>query len=85
MLLYICREFVFIELKKGQAIMQIEIVRILGIIYISTWFVWPFSFVVSLIYGIASVINGETSKKYIVIAGISLLMMLSGFNLLLFS
>ena len=57
MSLYVCGEFVFIELKKGQAIMQIEIVRILGIIYIWTWFVWPFSFVASLIYGIASVIN----------------------------
>lgn len=64
--------------------MQIEIISILGIIYIWSWFVWPFTFVAALIYGIASVIKGETSKKYIVIAGISLLIMLSGFNLLLF-
>ena len=60
-----------------------KIISILGIIYLWTWFVWPFLFVNSLVNGIGLVIKGETSKKYIVVAGISLLMILSGVNFLL--
>lgn len=85
MLLYVCKYINhFLEYRGDESNMQVDIMGILGPIYIWTWFVWPFLFVNSLVNGIGLVIKGETSKKYIVVAGISLLMMLSGFNLLLF-
>lgn len=73
----------FFRIKEEESSVLIGTMGILGTLYMWTWFVWPFLFVNSLVNGIGLVIKGEPSKKYIVVAGISLLMILSGFNLLL--
>ena len=58
--------------------MFLGFMRILGIIFLYTWFIWPFLFVLSLAYGIVELQKNEHKTANLVLAAISLLMITSG-------
>lgn len=58
--------------------MLIEVLNGIAILFYWTWFVWPFVFVFSLVYSIASFIKDQrATTKPIFIAGFALLIMIS--------
>lgn len=58
--------------------MLLGVLNGLATLFYWTWFLWPFVFVFSLVYGIASFVKDEkASTMPIFIAGLSLLIMLS--------
>lgn len=58
--------------------MLINVLNGLAIFFYWTWFVWPFVFVFSLVYAIASFVKDERASTIpVFIAGLSLLIMLS--------
>lgn len=63
--------------------MLIGLLHDLGIIFYNTWFIWPFVLIFSLTYGLVSIIKSEERSikgiVSIVISGISILIILSGF------
>lgn len=59
--------------------MLIGLMKGIGIFYYWTWFIWPFIFVLSLAFGISSIIKDEyASLKPLFVSGISLLIILAG-------
>ena len=59
--------------------MLISLMQGIGIFYYWTWFIWPFVFVVSLVYAISSLVKDDkTSMKPAIVASISLLIILAG-------
>ena len=51
----------------------------IGIFYYWTWFIWPFVFVISLLYAISSTVKDENvSLKSGIVAALSLLIILAG-------
>jgi uncharacterized membrane protein YhaH (DUF805 family) len=52
----------------------------IAIFYYWTWFIWPFIFVISFVFGLAEIIKDEenSSGKNLFIASISLLIILAG-------
>lgn len=53
--------------------------QFLGIFYYWTWFIWPFVFVLTFVYAIASLVKDEkASMKPAIAASISLLIILAG-------
>lgn len=51
----------------------------IGIFYYWTWFIWPFMFVISLLYAISSTVKDENvSLKSGIVAALSLLIILAG-------
>ncbi|MDN4606261.1 hypothetical protein [Sporosarcina highlanderae] len=59
--------------------MFIGLMQGLAFFYYWTWFIWPFVFVFSLVYAIASLVKDDkASTKPIIVASISLLIILSG-------
>ncbi|CAM5205628.1 hypothetical protein UACE39S_01638 [Ureibacillus acetophenoni] len=59
--------------------MLIELIHFIAIFYYWTWFIWPFAFVFSLVYSIASLVKDEkASIMPTFIASISLLIILAG-------
>ena len=63
--------------------MFIEVLNIIGVIYLWTWFIWPFIFIYSLVNAFKNVINKEKPTSNIVISSISLLVITSGVILVL--
>lgn len=59
--------------------MFISIMKLLSVLYLWTWFVWPFVFVISIIYAIKELVKEEPAfMKPAIIASVSLLIILSG-------
>ncbi|MFP3918855.1 hypothetical protein U5N28_13720 [Lysinibacillus telephonicus] len=59
--------------------MLIGLMQFLGIFYYWTWFIWPFVFVLTFVYAIASLVKDEkASMKPAIAASISLLIILAG-------
>ncbi|MBE1556063.1 hypothetical protein [Sporosarcina limicola] len=59
--------------------MLISLMQGIGIFYYWTWFIWPFVFVVSLVYAISSLVKDDkTSMNPAIVASISLLIILAG-------
>lgn len=59
--------------------MLIGVLNGLGTLFYWTWFIWPFVFVFSLAYGIASFVKNEKASIIpILIAGFSLLIIVCG-------
>ncbi|WP_318616824.1 hypothetical protein [Sporosarcina sp. YIM B06819] len=59
--------------------MLIGLMQTIGIFYYWTWIIWPFVFVVSLVYAISSLVKDDTaSMKPAIVASISLLIILAG-------
>lgn len=59
--------------------MLISLMQGIGILYYWTWFIWPFVFVVSLVYAISSLVKDDkASMKPTLVASISLLIILAG-------
>ncbi|MHA6261535.1 hypothetical protein ACXYMX_16870 [Sporosarcina sp. CAU 1771] len=59
--------------------MLISLMQGIGIFYYWTWFVWPFVFVLSLVYAISTLVKDEkTSMKPAIVASIALLIILAG-------
>lgn len=59
--------------------MLISLMQGIGIFYYWTWFIWPFVFVVSLVYAISSLLKDDKiSLKPTIGASISLLLILAG-------
>ena len=66
--------------------MLIELMKIIGICYYWTWFIWPFVLVFSFGNGLAKIIKNENeSRKEFVWAAISILIILAGINYPTFS
>lgn len=58
--------------------MFLELIELLGMIYLFLWFILPFVFVFSVIYAISDIIKEKNPIIKIIIASISLLLILSG-------
>lgn len=59
--------------------MLIGLMHTIAIFYYWTWFIWPFVFIFSLVYAIASLVKDDTaSMKPILVASVSLLIILAG-------
>jgi len=59
--------------------MLIGLMQVIGMFYYWTWFVWPFVFIFSLVYAITSLVENDTaSKKPVIVASVSLLIILAG-------
>ncbi|QOY34630.1 hypothetical protein AWH56_018140 [Anaerobacillus isosaccharinicus] len=59
--------------------MLIGLLQGIGIFYYWTWFVWPFVFILSLVYAISSLVKDDTASiKPAIVASISLLIILAG-------
>ncbi|AXH99628.1 hypothetical protein DV702_07615 [Sporosarcina sp. PTS2304] len=59
--------------------MFISLMKLSSILYLWTWFIWPFVFVISLIYAIKALVKEEpTFMKPAIIASVSLLLILAG-------
>lgn len=59
--------------------MFISIMKLLSILYVWTWFVWPFIFVISIIYAIKELVKEDPAfMKPAIIASVSLLIILAG-------
>lgn len=58
--------------------MLIGLMKGIGGFYYWTWFVWPFVFMFSFVYGLSSIIKDEKASGSITIASISLLIILAG-------
>ena len=59
--------------------MLIGLLQGIGIFYYWTWFIWPFVFIISLVYAISSLVKDDTaSVKPAIVASISLLIILAG-------
>ncbi|MFC5589476.1 hypothetical protein ACFPRA_11290 [Sporosarcina soli] len=59
--------------------MLISLMQGIGILYYWTWFIWPFVFVVSLVYAISSLVKDDkASMTPTLVASISLLIILAG-------
>ncbi|NLI90821.1 MAG: hypothetical protein GX434_01065 [Peptococcaceae bacterium] len=59
--------------------MLIGLMKGIGIFYYWTWFVWPFIFVFSFVYAIASMVKDENASIIsCIVAAISLLIILAG-------
>ncbi len=59
--------------------MFIGIMKLLSILYMWTWFIWPFIFVISIIYAIKELVKDEPAfMKPAIIAAVSLLIILAG-------
>ncbi|WP_332634965.1 hypothetical protein [Halalkalibacter flavus] len=59
--------------------MLIGLMQVIGIFYYSTWFIWPFVFILSLVHAISSLVENDTaSKKTAIVASVSLLIILAG-------
>ncbi len=58
--------------------MFLGFMRILGTIFLYTWFIWPFLFVYSLAYGIVELQKDKNKTANLALAGLALLMMSSG-------
>ena len=59
--------------------MFISIVKLLSVLYLWTWFIWPFVFVISIIYAIKELVQEEPAfMKPAIIASVALLIILSG-------
>jgi len=58
--------------------MLIDLLNGLALFFYWTWFIWPFVFVFSLVYSIASFVKDDRASSIpVFIAGFSLLVMLS--------
>jgi hypothetical protein len=58
--------------------MLIGLMKGIGVFYYWTWFVWPFVFMFSFVYGLSSIIKNEKASGNIAVASISLLIILEG-------
>ncbi len=59
--------------------MLIDLMRMIGLFYYCTWFIWPFVFMYSFINAISSTVkNGKLSLVSSTVAAISLLIILAG-------
>ncbi len=59
--------------------MLIGLLQGISIFYYWTWFVWPFVFILSLVYAISSLAKDDTASiKPAIVASISLLIILAG-------
>lgn len=61
--------------------MLIGLMEVIGFFYYWTWFIWPFVFVFSFSAGLAKIIKDDENSRPLLdisIAGISLLIILSG-------
>ena len=59
--------------------MLLQVMKVIALFFYWTWFIWPFVFIYSFAYGIASIVKNENSSKgYLFIATISLIIILSG-------
>lgn len=59
--------------------MFIFLMKLFSVLYVWTWFIWPFAFVISLIYSIKALLEEKPSFiKPAIIASISLLIILAG-------
>lgn len=59
--------------------MFISIMKLFSILYLWTWFIWPFVFVISIIYAIKELVKEEPAfMKPAIIASVALLIILSG-------
>lgn len=60
--------------------MLMGLMRVIGIFYYWTWFIWPFVFVFSLAHGISSIMkdNGRSDKTLLMVSAVSLLIILAG-------
>ncbi|WP_438317023.1 hypothetical protein [Sporosarcina sp. FA9] len=61
--------------------MLLNLMQNIGIFYYWTWFIWPFVFVISLVYAITSLVkNDKASMKPSIVASIALLIILTGLS-----
>ncbi len=66
--------------------MLIEIMGYIGVFYYWTWFIWPFVLVISFSTGLANLIKKENaSRKELILAAISLLIIIAGININVFN
>lgn len=63
--------------------MLIEVMKVIGLIYLWTWFIWPFIFVYSLVHAIKNLVKEENITTNIFMASISLLVILCGIQVML--
>ena len=57
---------------------MIEVIEIIGVIAIYTFFIWPITFVGGIVYAIKNVIRDERPIYNIIISAISLLLIFCG-------
>jgi hypothetical protein len=70
---------IYVFIIKEEPWMLIGLMKVIGIFYLWTWFLWPFIFVISLIHAITSAVKDENaSSASSIVAGISLLIILAG-------
>ncbi|ARD47372.1 hypothetical protein SporoP37_03975 [Sporosarcina sp. P37] len=61
--------------------MFISLMKLFSILYLWTWFVWPFIFVISIIYAIKALVKEEpVFMKPAIIASVALLIILAGIS-----
>ncbi|WP_438316990.1 hypothetical protein [Sporosarcina sp. FA9] len=61
--------------------MLLNLMQNIGIFYYWTWFIWPFVFVIALVYAITSLVKDEkASMKPSIVASIVLLIILTGLS-----
>ncbi|GAA0824859.1 hypothetical protein [Clostridium tertium] len=61
--------------------MFITVLNTIGLVFYWTWFIWPFTFIYSLVNAFKNVINKECPTLNIVISSISLLVIIAGIQL----
>ena len=66
-------------------LMLIEVLNIIGLIYLWTWFIWPFIFVKSLVNAIKDLFKEEKATVNMTIASIALLVIICGMQISLLS
>lgn len=63
--------------------MLLEVMKVIGIIYLWTWFIWPFIFIYSLVHAIKNLVKEEHITTNIFIASISFLVIICGIQVML--
>ena len=58
--------------------MFLELVNVIGLIYLWTWFIWPFIFVASLVNAIRNLVKEESTTTNVNIASVALLVIICG-------
>jgi hypothetical protein len=66
-------------------IMFIEILNVIGVIYLWTWFIWPFIFIKYLVNAIKNLVKEEQAGVNITVASIALLVIICGIQISLLS
>lgn len=59
-------------------IMFLEFSNVIGVMYLWTWFIWPFIFVTALVNAIKNLVKEERATTNINIASVALLVIICG-------